>query len=169
MLRMQEMAYPGFKFPGPPFMCGMLATQVAFSYSYPPPIYYLTETSLFKNPPPPPPMGKSLKKALTSIPKKNLLNIYLHIKFILLTTPHVVNTCDSVKWAQIKLYISIYNEIHSNQFGQKIVCRRKQARKNCLQQQQHQKKIVCVDEMSTPPPLQKNNGPSLRYCTTAGH
>jgi hypothetical protein len=79
-------------------------------------------------------MGKSLKKALTSIPKKNLLNIYLHIKFILLTTPHVVHTCDSVKWAQIKLYISIYNEIHSNQFGQK----------NCLQKEAGAKKLFAT-------------------------
>jgi hypothetical protein len=80
---MQEMAFPGFKFlgeyaPRPPYSCmrGMSATQVAFSHSYPPLINYLTERSLFKKSPHP--AGKSLKKALTSIPKK-LLNVCLHI------------------------------------------------------------------------------------------
>jgi hypothetical protein len=60
MLRMQEMAFPGFKFqklsggvyPPPLFARGMLATQVAFSHSYPTLIYYLTERSLFKTSPP---------------------------------------------------------------------------------------------------------------------
>jgi hypothetical protein len=73
-LRMQEMAFPCFKFqnpdppfisksrpPDPPFMRGILATHVAFSHCYPPLIYYLTERSLFKKCPP---TGKSLKKAL---------------------------------------------------------------------------------------------------------
>ena len=47
--------------PDPPrFMRGILATHVAFSHCYPP-IYYLTERSLFKKCPP---TGKSLKKAL---------------------------------------------------------------------------------------------------------
>jgi hypothetical protein len=45
----------------PPFMRGILATHVAFSYCYPPLIYYLTERSLFKKCLP---TGKSLKKAL---------------------------------------------------------------------------------------------------------
>jgi hypothetical protein len=50
MLRMQEMVFPGFKFQKQPqFMHGIFATQVAFL----------------------PPPGKSLKKALTSIPKQN--------------------------------------------------------------------------------------------------
>ena len=35
-------------FPDPPFMRGILATHMAFSYCYPPLIYYLTERSLFK-------------------------------------------------------------------------------------------------------------------------
>jgi hypothetical protein len=71
MLRMQEMTFPGFKFQTfsggvhpqtlPPFMRGILATNVAFSHCYPPLIYYLTERSLFKKCPP---TGKSLKKAL---------------------------------------------------------------------------------------------------------
>jgi hypothetical protein len=42
----------------------------------------------------------------------------------------------------------------------KILAEGSRRKRNCLQRQQHQKKIVCVDEMSTPP-LQKNNGPSL--------
>jgi hypothetical protein len=75
MLRMQEMTFPGFKnFLGeysprrpPPFMCGILATHVAFSHCYPPLIYYLTERSLFKKCPP---TGKSLKKALETVAKK---------------------------------------------------------------------------------------------------
>jgi hypothetical protein len=67
-LRMQEMAFPCFKFQKflgeytprpPPFMRGILATHVAFSYCYPPLIYYLTERSLFKKCPP---HGKILKK-----------------------------------------------------------------------------------------------------------
>jgi hypothetical protein len=62
MLRMLEMAFPirasNFKhFLGsvpqtPLFMRDMSATHVAFSRSYPPPIYYLTERSLFKKCPP---------------------------------------------------------------------------------------------------------------------
>jgi hypothetical protein len=41
--------------PRPPlFMRGMSATHVAFSRSYPPLIYYLTERSLFKKCAPPP-------------------------------------------------------------------------------------------------------------------
>jgi hypothetical protein len=49
MLRMQDMAFQGFKlkknsFPPDP---------VAFSHSYPSLIYYLTERSLFKKCPPP--------------------------------------------------------------------------------------------------------------------
>jgi hypothetical protein len=68
MLRMQEMAFPGFKFQTfsggvlpqtPQFMHGILATHVAFSHCYPPLIYYLTERSLFKKCPP---HGKILKK-----------------------------------------------------------------------------------------------------------
>jgi hypothetical protein len=67
MLRMQEMAFPCFKFqnfsgeyaPDPLFVRGMSATHVAFSPSYPPLIYYLTERSLFKKCPP---HGKILKK-----------------------------------------------------------------------------------------------------------
>jgi hypothetical protein len=38
--------------PDPPFMRAILATHVAFSHCYPPPIYYLTERSLFKKCPP---------------------------------------------------------------------------------------------------------------------
>ena len=68
MLRMQEMTFPGFKFQKfsqtPPFMRGILATHVAFSYCYPPLIYYLTERSLFQKMPP---TGKSLKKALVFV------------------------------------------------------------------------------------------------------
>jgi hypothetical protein len=64
MFRMQEMAFPCFKFQNfsgeytpdpPPFMRGMLATRVAFSHCYLPLIYYLTERSLLKKCPPPPP------------------------------------------------------------------------------------------------------------------
>ena len=57
MLRMQEMTFQ--KFSGgvhpqtPPFMRGIFATHVAFSHCYPPLIYYLTESSLFKKCPPP--------------------------------------------------------------------------------------------------------------------
>jgi hypothetical protein len=56
----------------PPFMRGILATNVAFSHCYPPLIYYITERSLFKKCPPP--HGKILKKgpalrsAVVSIP-----------------------------------------------------------------------------------------------------
>jgi hypothetical protein len=72
------------------FWGNMPPNPVAFSHSYPPLIYYLTEGYLFKKCPLP--RGKILKKALTSIPKK-LLNVCLHIKFILLTTtPHVVQS-----------------------------------------------------------------------------
>ena len=42
----------------------------------------------------------------------------------------------------------------------KIVCRRKQAQKNCLQQQQHQKRLFALTKCPSPP-LQKNNDPSL--------
>jgi hypothetical protein len=58
MLRMQEMAFPGFKFqdPDPLFMGGMLARHMAFGHCYPPLIYYLTEWSLFKKLPPPSPL-----------------------------------------------------------------------------------------------------------------
>jgi hypothetical protein len=80
------MAFPGFKFQK--FSGEYAPRPVAFSHSYPPLIYYLTERSLFKKCPPP--MGKSLKKALSSIPK--LLNVCLHIKFILMTTSHVVRS-----------------------------------------------------------------------------
>jgi hypothetical protein len=83
MLRMQEMTFPGFKnFLGeysprrpPPFMCGILATHVAFSHCYPPLIYYLTERSLFKKCPP---TGKSLKKALM------VSKIYIFIMYFIL-------------------------------------------------------------------------------------
>jgi hypothetical protein len=51
------------KISDPLFMRGMSATHVAFSRSYPPLIYYLTERSLFEKSPPP--TGKSLKKALS--------------------------------------------------------------------------------------------------------
>jgi hypothetical protein len=63
MLRMQEMIFWGSTppDPSPPFMRGILATNVAFSHCYPPLIYYLTERSLFKKCPS---TGKSLKKAL---------------------------------------------------------------------------------------------------------
>jgi hypothetical protein len=50
----------------PPLMRGILATHVAFSYCYPPLIYYLTERSLFKKCPPP--NGKILKKGPGPIP-----------------------------------------------------------------------------------------------------
>jgi hypothetical protein len=68
MVRMQEMAFPCFKFqkfsggpPEPPsFMRGILATHVACSHCYPPLIYYLTEGPFSKNAPPP--HGKILKK-----------------------------------------------------------------------------------------------------------
>jgi hypothetical protein len=45
--------------PLPPFMRGILATNVAFSHCYPPLIYYLTERSIFNKYPP---TGKFLKK-----------------------------------------------------------------------------------------------------------
>jgi hypothetical protein len=45
---------------------------VAFSYCYPPLIYYLTERSLFKKCPPP--TGKSLKKALIAMGSVGLQN-----------------------------------------------------------------------------------------------
>ena len=72
-----------------------------------------------------------------------LLNVCLHNKFLLLTTPHVVHTSDSI-------------------IGHKLNCIYKFIMKattiieeiNCLQRQQHQKN-VCVDEMSTPPPPPK--------------
>ena len=62
---MQEMAFPCFKFQNflgstppdpPPFMCGILATHMAFSHCYPPLIYFKKC----------PPTGKSLKKALVT-------------------------------------------------------------------------------------------------------
>jgi hypothetical protein len=54
-----------------PFMRGILATHVAFSYCYPPLIYYLTERSLFKKCTP---TGKSLKKALIAMGSVGLQN-----------------------------------------------------------------------------------------------
>jgi hypothetical protein len=60
---------------------GILATHEAFSHSYPPLIYYLTERSLFKKCPP---TGKSLKKALAPVHHKLMhdktwswLNLYI--------------------------------------------------------------------------------------------
>jgi hypothetical protein len=81
MLRMQEMAFPCKfqKFSGeyapeaqtPLFMRGMSATHVAFSRSYPPLIYSISQKGPFsKNAPPP---GKSLKKAL--IPSQDVLTV----------------------------------------------------------------------------------------------
>ena len=78
MFRMQEMAFPCFKFQkifweyatDPLFMCGMSDTHVAFSRSYLPLIYYLTERSLFKKCPPPKGKLKSSKKALFQIDGK---------------------------------------------------------------------------------------------------
>jgi hypothetical protein len=58
--------------PSPPFMRGILATNVAFSHCYPPLIYYLTERSIFKKCPP---TGKSLKKALLFTRSKSLTAI----------------------------------------------------------------------------------------------
>jgi hypothetical protein len=53
MLRMQEMAFLGFKFQT--FSGGIFPPDpMAFSHSYPPLIYYLTEGSLLKKCPPPP-------------------------------------------------------------------------------------------------------------------
>jgi hypothetical protein len=74
----------------PLFIRGMLATQVAFSHSYPSLKYYLTERSLFKKYPPPP-HGKILKKGPDQHTKK-LLNVCLYIKFTLLTTPYMLFT-----------------------------------------------------------------------------
>ena len=102
---MQEMGFPGFKFQKyPQVMHGIFATQVAFSHSFPPLIYCLTERSLFKKPPPPPPHGKILKKGPDQYTKTKLLNVCFHIKFILLTTPRFshLRQCNR---GQIKLYI----------------------------------------------------------------
>jgi hypothetical protein len=85
MLRMQEMAVPGFKFqkmfwgnmpPDPLFMRGMSAAHVTFGHCYPPLIYYLIERSLFK---PPPPTRKILRKgpAVVRMSVKNVLNILI--------------------------------------------------------------------------------------------
>jgi hypothetical protein len=66
--------------PLPPFIRGILATNVAFSHCYPPLIYYLTERSLFKKCPPP--TGKSLKKALTAASLTNchsLMEEIMHV------------------------------------------------------------------------------------------
>ena len=89
----------------------------------------------------PPPMGKSLKKALTSIPK-NLLNVCLHIKFILLTTPHVVHTCDNVighKLNYIYQFIMKSTAIRwrkklfaEGSRRKKIVCNDNNTKQNCL-------------------------------------
>jgi hypothetical protein len=76
MLRMQEMAFPGFKFQTfsqgifkgspqtPLFMLGMSATHVAFGHCYPPLIYIIISQKgpFSKNAPPPPPHEKFLKK-----------------------------------------------------------------------------------------------------------
>jgi hypothetical protein len=53
----------------PLFMCGMSATHVAFSRSYPPLRYYLTERSLFKKCPPP--HGKIRKKGPAVVSEVN--------------------------------------------------------------------------------------------------
>jgi hypothetical protein len=116
----------------------MLATQVAFSHSYPPLIYYLTERSLFKNSP----HGKILKKGPDQYTKKNLLNVCLHIKFILLTTPHVVHTCDNVighKLNYIYQFIMKSTAIRwrkklfaEGSRRKKIVCNDNNTKQNCL-------------------------------------
>jgi hypothetical protein len=63
MLRMQEVAFPAFKFqnvnflgeyaPDPLFMRGMSATHVAFSHCYPPNILSYKKVPFQKMPPPP--------------------------------------------------------------------------------------------------------------------
>jgi hypothetical protein len=60
------------------------------------------------------------------------------------------HTCDSVIGHKLN-YISIYNEIHSDKMDKKIVCRRKQVQKNCLQRQQHQKKLFALTKCPFPP------------------
>jgi hypothetical protein len=62
MLRMQEMAFPGFKFqnqiPDPPIHAWYVnRTHGLQPFISDPLIYYLTERSLFKKCPPPPPRG----------------------------------------------------------------------------------------------------------------
>jgi hypothetical protein len=64
MLRMQEMAFPGFKFraPRPAYPCMVCRPHVAFSHWYPPLIDYLTvQKGPFSKEKK---TGKSLKKAL---------------------------------------------------------------------------------------------------------
>ena len=83
-----------------------------------------------------------------------LLNVCLHNKFLLLTTPHVVHTSDSIIGHKLNyIYkfimkaITIIEEINclQNEAGaKKIVCKDNSTKKN-----------VWVDEMSTPPPPPK--------------
>jgi hypothetical protein len=102
----------------------------------------------------PTPTGKSLKKGPDQYTKKTQLNVCLHIKFIFLTTPHVVHTCDSVIGHKLNyIYISIYNEIYSNQMD----------KKNCLQKEAGTKKLFVMTTTrkklfawtKSPSPLQK--------------
>ena len=138
----------------PLFMCGMLATQVAFSHCCPPLTYCLTERSLSKKCPPP--HGKILKKGPDQYTKKNQLKVCLHIKFIFLTTPHVVHTCDSVighKLNYIYIYISIYNEIYSNQMDKKNCLQKEACTKKLFAMTTTQKKLFALTK--SPSPLQK--------------
>ena len=50
----------------------------------------------------------------------------------------------------------------------KIVCRKMQPEKKLFAQTTTQKKIVCLEKIFIPPPLQKNNGPSLKATSDSG-
>jgi hypothetical protein len=53
------------------------------------------------------------------------------------------------------IYISIYNEIHSNQMDKKNCLQKEAGTKKLFATTTTPKKIVCVDEMSIPPPPKK--------------
>ena len=95
---------------------------------------------------------------LLFINTEKLLNVCLHNKFLLVTTPHVIHTSDSIIGHKLNC---IYK------FIMKTTTIREEI--NCLQNEAGAKKMFAKTTApkkmfaltKCPSPLQKNNGPSL--------
>ena len=88
---------------------------------------------------------------LLFINTEKLLNVCLHNKFLLVTTPHVIHTSDSIIGHKLNCIYKFI--IKTTTIREEINCLQNEAgAKKMFAKTTAPKKNVCADEMSIPPP-----------------